>query len=283
VLPENATVYLFVPRERREVMPQPLERALEVDGASFAVREIAVTGILHILRLDLVAEKSALTIRWRPDAEVDHAVATYPIGTPAAAAVMVTDVSHENPPWACPYHDAIGITLTGNAIAFRLDWEDGTSTVLPPNEHYRSEDDKQREPMAPRYTIWAGTMACRGDSVAPDLLAKLRSFRLVALFSDGSEHRVGSSSMRHDDGAPRDAPHDVRLPRELLYPEPAFDRPRPTAQCQVASDQDHPPISIGARCERGWVGRVALVGLTLGVMFVLGALRRRRRRHLPRY
>jgi hypothetical protein len=250
--------------------------------ASFAARELAITGTLHIVRIDLVAAKSALTIRWRwGDGEEDQAVGTYPIGTPSPATATVTDVIHENPPYICPYHDSIGIQLTGNAIAYRLDWEDATSTLLPPNYRYRSEIEEQREPLAPPHTIWAGTMACRGDSVAPDLLAKLRSFRLVALLSDGSERRVGSSSMRHARGQPQSEAHDMRLPRELLYPEPVFDRARSAAQCQAAPDQGNPPIAIVARCDRGWVGRFALVGLAVGALLVLVA--RRRRSHLPRY
>jgi hypothetical protein len=108
--------------------------------------------------------------------------------------------------WACSHTDTIDVELIGNAIAYRLDWSDGWSDILPADPGGLSQKDALDT--RPRQRIRIGFASCLGDTVDPKGLATLRELRLTALFVDGSELRFAPAHARLDG-------HRVRLPREL--------------------------------------------------------------------
>lgn len=206
VLPERAAVYLFVMTQDDD--PQPL--ALEVDGARFTAQRVATVPAYHVIRIVLTASGPEVTIRWRSRSDRTVAV-RYPIGVPAPAEARVTGVSRTLHVWSCSRTDLIEVELTSNAIAYRLDWSDGTSAIVPADVTAlwrRSPDDGD---VVPSHRIPIGQVSCLGHTVEPSDLRMLRELRLVALFADGSSRQLGRARAQLDRQV-------VRLPWELVPP-----------------------------------------------------------------
>jgi hypothetical protein len=114
--------------------------------------------------------------------------------------------------WSCSHTDSINIEVLGNAIAYRLDWSDGASDVLP-----ALVSDRPPRPL-PGHDDWmlqwieVGYASCLGDTVDPKPLATARDLQLTALFVDGSERRFPPSRARLDG-------RHARLPNELIEPD----------------------------------------------------------------
>lgn len=218
VLPASATVYLFVVNHDFEREPPAI--GLEVDGARFTARRIATMPQYEVVRIDLASSSREVVIRWKSEHAYDATEVRYPVGSPAPGDVHVTGVSDTHTAWACSHTDTIDITLTGNAIAYRLDWSDGTSDVVPANLGVLWGRYGRDEAAPSSHQLALGFVSCMGDLVEPGRLATLRTFRLVALFADGSERRLGPASARLDH-------RTVRLPWELLRATTADGPPEP--------------------------------------------------------
>ncbi len=280
VMPAKATVYLFVPRLHKAMKPIDLE----VRGASFVAREIGVTAIDRVVRIDLVAGGPELSIRWAPkddaargpealnrwlpeDAERGAEV-TYPVGTPDANRATVIDVGHTKYGWTCSHQDTIDLTMTGNAVAYRLEWSDGVSTLLPANESalWGVDEDSQSQSS---HTLEIGYMNCIGSRVDLEALATLREVELLALFSDGSERRLGLTKMKLERMG-------VRLPWELLHAAVAV---VPSAR----PDPDEPRVKeLGDPVWPAWLTLGALAGTGSVALAGLAWLAHRRSDYLLR-
>jgi hypothetical protein len=277
-LPAKATVFLFVPSSRFGELPPPTERELTVSGGSFTARLIATTGLYSVLRVDVVASGASIEVGWKPAQGDQEAVSVgYRIGAVARDMAIVTNVTHTDHAWSCSHRRTIDITLSSSAIAYQFDWEDGTSTMVPPNldVFWRGGVDSAAPP---DHTIELGHLNCMGDDVEPAALARLRGFRLVALFSDGSERRFGRAEAQLGAAG-------VRLPRELVH---TAAEPHDLLVCGNEAPirelrEAHAAAEARAAARSAWEAFGALAGAT--VVFAGGLLWRRRRRHdhLPRY
>jgi hypothetical protein len=195
-------------------------------------------------------------------------------------------VAHSRSAWSCSHTDTIDVTLTSNAIAYRLDWSDGTSAVIPADLGVL-RGWSGRDAVALSHRLEIGHVSCLGNTVEPQALATLREFRLAALFVDGSERRFGPAHAQiHGDV--------IRLPNELLHakaidwrpsgpPEllalPPLEAPNPSPTSAVLAAAPG-PSDTPARSVWSMIG--ALVGLV--ALAAAGSLwgLRRFRDHVPR-
>ena len=150
--------------------------------------------------------------------------------------------------------ERIWLESDGNAVALRFAWDDGTSTVIPPDSLFWSYPAQMVS--LPHRTRLG--MFCGHTNVALAQLAKNRGFGLYALFADGTSRRIGGAQIELS----RDTLH---MPIELVDAR-APDLPRPIAVDRVDRKAT---IAIGG-----------LVGLACWLATQLVA---RRRRHRPRY
>lgn len=283
VVPRRATVYLFVPSASVRSPPrdEPIERALGVEGARFVARQIMSSPAYRVVQLELFATGEQVTVRWNHDT-----TAVYRVGPPSADVAKVVRLTHSKSEWTCSFQNTIDMEITGNAIAYRMDWSDGTSTVMPAGTaRFFGGAYERRTPV----DIRVGHLNCMGYNVAPEALATLRRFDLVALFSDGAEHTIGSAEATIKDnhavlpfellphGNPPDEPEerrDVPTPREMRIPRELFNpRELPTSlyDRMVALIERHIPE---------WAVIAALT--TFGALSASWLLSRRRD-HVPRY
>jgi hypothetical protein len=168
----------------------------------FRATKISTTRDHTVHRIELYRAST----RDSPIAVVWHGkeLATYAIvedGEPDHAQVI--DVTHHTRNWMCSFADVFQIAVTGNAIAFQLDWDDDRTTVLA-DAHLLWND----EPADERAVIELGHPDCMAWNVHPDLLGTAHSFELYALFADGLVTRLGASVAQLGD--------HVREPKELL-------------------------------------------------------------------
>jgi hypothetical protein len=152
--------------------------------------------------------------------------------------------------------DTIDFTLRGNAIGLRFAFDDAHTTIVATQQIDLETQLAQ-----------IGRVPCFGWNVEQDRLAGGRAFTLFAMFSDGSEQRVGVSRMQLDVDTPA-----LEMPTDLV----GIERGRPTQLVtQLASSSLAPPARI---IEQTPSWPIALVG-ALGAIVILvgvGHLRRRR-------
>jgi hypothetical protein len=196
-LPPQGTAYLFAPRwtdpyaseisnRQPAAIPEEILQELVVEGARYHAHAIATSPSEIVVRIDYVAEAPQLTLRWGERAF------TYPIASSSSSSsssseknvACVTDVEHQKAEWSCSPPNEIVIGLRGNAIAYRLAWSDGTTTITRGMPLWDPEQERPK-PFTSAFTF--GDLGCAGENVDLDALAHQRSFRLSALFADGSE------------------------------------------------------------------------------------------------
>lgn len=261
VLPAQATVYAFVPVAPDE---PAAELGLEVEGARFTVGRVATMPSFAAVRIDLAATGRSVVIRWhREDGPTGRPImdeARYPIGTPEASTATAIDVEYGRASRACEgdVSHAIHVRLTGTAIAYRLDWSDGSSDVVPSDLRVLSRDGNRYGDPA-HHTVEIGRVGWVGDTVGRGRLATLRRLDVTALFVDGTERLVGSAPAQLRD------PHELdpvtpprgalvaRLPEELVDPgareirdpprwTPRGDPPRPRMTEPFETARAAPPF-----------------------------------------
>jgi hypothetical protein len=257
VLPATGTVYLFVTKMRYET-PPPLR--FEVDGARFTARRVASTPVYDVVRVDLVASGREVVIRWKSQKEYDATEVRYPIGVPEPGSARVTAVTELHDAWSCSHTDSINIEVLGNTIAYRLDWSDGESDVLP------ALMERRPERLLPGHDDWMiqwieiGYASCLGNTVDPEPLATARDLQLTALFADGSERRFPPSRARLEG-------RHVRLPNELVEPDVTLTPLEP------------PPLeTVVFRARNDGSSRWPLIGAIAGLAVAAAMAARLRRR-----
>ena len=278
VVPRRATVYLFAPASWSSTDEVRTEGSLHVEGARFVARQIMTSPAYSVMQIELFATGEQVTMRWKNQSE-----AVYRVGAPSANVAQVTQVKRLEDHWTCSFQDTIDMQVTGNAIAYRMDWSDGTSTVLPSGAWFFGTPNDRPS------SIQVGHLNCMDYNIDPKALATLRRFDLVALFSDGAEHTIGSAQAKLDGkyavlpqellphGAPpedapprRDVPtlKEMHIPRELFNPR---ELPAPLYWRALAAIAQHIPAwaAVGALGSLGAISAFALL--------------RRRRDHVPRY
>lgn len=257
VLPARGVVYLNIPETPRyyksalaDAEGVLVEDSLEVRGATFEARILQEDEFSTVVRIDYRATAAQMSIRWTLDSDVE---ATYQISrTLAPNRATVTAVGHLDDEWACSYSDSIELTVDSNAAAYRVDWEDGTTTFLEPPRF----DDQ------PGHRLFLGHLSCLGYNVDPERLASLRSFRLFALFPDGTEAAFPVAHAMLDD-------HGVRLPDELLGTTAA---PLPSPLLAPAPLSHH---LLGLSWLRTLLLSLSVLGVVLLILLTRRFLRRR--------
>ena len=225
----------FLPRTGEVVPPRPTLYAIVPDRAYLGEGRIAVEdgyGIDVKPQLETVSKSDAyeivrirvpleepgerFTVSWRFGGEAADAQpryrASYRIGSAAPNRARVVGVSRHLEQWTCSHADTIRLELEGTALAYRFAWHDGTTTTVPADDgaiwRHGDSDVPGKEPPATTFAE-LGHLDCLGMSIDPEALGKARSFELYALFADGSEVRLGSSSAQLGE-------QGVRLPLELV-------------------------------------------------------------------
>lgn len=119
---------------------------------------------------------------------------------------------------ACDYQEgAVTIDTEGDAIAYAAHWDDGTTTIVPDNhDEYR-----------PRGLRLGAS--CDSTNVPFAKLHELRQFGLYALYADGSNKLVGTSSLQLTS-------HLMRAPVELLRRRADPPEAAPPSAAPVAAD-----------------------------------------------
>lgn len=284
-LPPEPTLYAFTPH-------RALEARLIIEGAEASIERVAESHAYDVTRVRVHARDPGHEIRlyWRYPNGRTSRPAHYRVGaaTPPNQA-RVVGVTRYTWNWTCSFADTIKLELEGTAIAYRVAWADGSTSILPADSRLlwldNPDDAAALEPVRTT-TAELGHINCMGYSVAPQALARPRPFVLYALYADGSEVRIGSAiAQLGKDG--------VRLPVELVAGagEIAPQRVIPAAGARDAAasgeaDEDAAapePAPIAAA--RRVLLRLALaLGIMVGgvIALVAVALLRRRRTHEPR-
>ena len=165
----------------------------------------------------------------------------------------VVDVTRYERSWTCSFADVIRVAVEGNAIAYRIEWDDDRTTVVADKDLMWTD-----APAGGRSVFELGHPDCWFYNVEPELLATAHSFELYALFADGKVQRLGSSIAQLGE-------HGVRLPVELIR---GADVRFPRSFSVAVTTSPHWVFASGAA--GGLAGAIAA--------FVLGRLRRRYRR-----
>jgi hypothetical protein len=261
-LPPHPTIYVFVPRHH------PPGKLVTIEGTEASFEPVATSRAYEVVRVRVAASKPGdeFTVRWRYadifDSDRGY-LARYRIGATPPNRARVVGVTRHLDRWMCSFADAIRLELDGTAIAYRVDWRDGETTIVPADGDALWPAYKDAPAPGTVTATELGHLNCLGYSVDPEALARPRAFDLYALFADGSELRIGSSIAQLGD-------QGVRLPAELVG-EVRDARPYPVSTAMVA--EWLPPWWTAAPGALG--GAVVLLGGAL-----LG--RRRHRDHAPR-
>ena len=265
LLPVNPTIYVFMPH-----WGDNLDDMLEIKETQYGtklkyrVEDAGQNDAFHAFRviIEADAETGPFTVEMGQMAIGAYAIAA----APPVNRAQVTGVTHVSDHWTCSYTEAIELALEGNAIAYRVEWADHTTTVVPPSHstmwHYGAAEPELRS------ATQLGHLNCMDHDVDPKLFDKPRAFELYALFADGSTHRIGSAIAQLGE-------HGVRLPTELVG-----------AGAEAAARMVPGPSSVLFRevetMPAWWsVATGALGGFAVLVIGAL-AVRRRKTAHVPR-
>jgi hypothetical protein len=218
-LPPNPTVYLFVPMGHDATFTSnvPISTELVDRSGSFAVHRVrihATTGVVRIDAPGLFAKT----------------VAEYTIGEAAPNASLVMDVRHLHYFGMCSGSDALEFDIAGTATAYRFDWHDSATPT------YMSARDPA-----------LGYLWCGANNVE-SAIKQERGFELVALYADGSERRLGASTLMIG------ASH-VRRPTELLGYAGQIEEKLPIREHRYGY-RDEPLDDV----DLGWFGVLAGLG-----------------------
>lgn len=251
VVPSQPTFYVFVPRTQFNYE----HHDAEVRGAEFTRRLVTRSSAFHVWRIDVLAAAGSFELKLGAYDAVRYTIGPTPPNQ--ARIVGIEQTGSLSDVYGCYTHVAFDFETTGTAIAYRFAWSDGTSTILPA---YRSQ-------YAPNALTALGRIGCDGGKWNDDGLAGSRAFVMFALFADGSEHKLGSSTARFGlDGS--------RVPVELVNAKVPRPPPAPI-----------PPPPMNVEVTTWWRQVVAASAGTLAVAAVLGLVavaRSRRREHIAR-
>jgi hypothetical protein len=255
VVPPQPTLYVFVPN---------LFSDGETYSVSFAAKNVATheptetlrsqivntnpSSVVYAVTSDAVEGILLLTVTYAGDAYTfKYRIAPIPIENRARiVSLYVATVP-------CEHTDnAIRLEIDGNAAAYRLDWDDGTTTIESP----WPDGEKQSVVLGP---------GCDATEAERHETARLRKFSMRALFSDRSTLGLGASELV----ATR---KDVRLPIELLDAKVPVEQRAPPLVVHATADLTHAAMVTGAATGGGIV--------VLGAF--AGSLRARRRKHRTR-
>jgi hypothetical protein len=253
-LPPHGTIYLFDTDGEADVHDAlAITREGSSDLLHFRATKLATTADYTVHRIELWSASDrdrTLDVRWH-----GQLLATYTIADDDASdQARVVDVIHEQWSWTCSFADVIRVAVEGNAVAYRIDWDDDRTTVLADSHLLWGGHGP-----ADGAVLEIGHPNCMAWNVDPEQLAGARSFELYALFADGATRRLGASVMHLDDRGARVPVElirgaDVRLPRRF---------------------------GVAVTTSPHWVFACGGVGGIAGAIVALVAVRRRRR-HVPR-
>jgi hypothetical protein len=300
-VPPEPTLYAFIPN------PHPGMR-LVVEGAEASIEPVAASPAYDVMRVRVHARDPGdeFVLHWRYADGSSVRPAYYQVGatTPPPNQARVVGVTRHTDDWTCSFADTIKLELEGTAIAYRIAWADGSTTILPADARVLwparagagagAGAGEAEASSPPRVTAAElGHINCTGYSVAPEALARPRPFVLYALYVDGSEVRIGSAiAQLGKDG--------VRLPVELVGDdgedggEIASQRVIPADETWRAGRGEYDESATNdlvTTAFRRWltIGRLTVVGALGGASALLGAAllglfgrRRRRPDHEPR-
>jgi hypothetical protein len=218
VVPPRPTLYAIVPDRSYATAGRIMVQDVHGIDVKPQIESVSKSDAYEILRIRVPLEEPGehFTVSWHIGAEAADAEAryraSYRIGSAAPNRARVVGVTHHLDRWTCSYADTIRLELEGTALAYRFAWHDGTTTIVPGDDaaiwRHDDSDSSGREPPATTYAE-LGHINCLGLSIDPEALDKVRGFELYALFADGSEVRLGSSSAQLGE-------QGVRLPLELV-------------------------------------------------------------------
>jgi hypothetical protein len=204
-LPSFATIYLFDTDHEANIRDSLVisRDDAPTDVIRFFPSKLSESADYTVHRIAIVGSVPGRTIRVRWKGEV---IARYTIADEDAVEVdqaKVVDVTHDVYNWTCSFSNVIQVAVEGNAIAYRIDWEDDRTTIVADRHLLWSN-----QPATPA-VLELGHPNCMAYNVDPTLLATSRSFELSALFADGRVKYIGTSIAQLDE-------LHVRLPVELI-------------------------------------------------------------------
>jgi hypothetical protein len=249
--------------ELREEDLASLLPGISIEGASISMHVIAQQSYYTVVRIDYEALGPRFTLRWSRRRHFRDLVVSYPVQATAQAPYSrVTAVERPSLQSVCPAEDIFTIALDSNALAYRLTWSDRTVEVVPPKRgiFYRSR------PVTPEHLLELGMPRCLATRADREPFDSLRTFRLTALYADGSEREFPVARARLD-------PYHPVLPTKLVGA---------VAELLVEHDEA-PPAPLRGQARAFFL--VFVVGLLLGGGAAVAVLHRRvlhRRAHQPR-
>jgi hypothetical protein len=269
-VPRNPVLYFF----QRDGLPDDL-KVVTGDGAPVRYERTRLGGgpiIAHRIQVwrdygefDVIyADAVTFHYEVEPELAVDHEV-------------VIPAVRFEDSDWSCSFTRAVMIQVVGEAVAYRLEWdEEGgrASAWLPPTmstmfahfpgftpreEYYRWIMDRDATVAPSDGMLQIGHASCFGHTV-PDDFTRARHVELVALFTDGSELRLGRGLVGYDRLA-------AAAPVDLIGTYPARSPREPDGRAAA------------------WIVPATSAGISLATLAsfaLLVRLRRRPRRHQAR-
>jgi hypothetical protein len=279
-LPAMPVLYLFRP-QRSRITAEADARVSVRDAVTGAVIDVTPRRVDRSVGLEVWAVYVPAVERLIDVSGPGFPSARYRVGGQMGAGrrrAAIEGVAYESRHWPCSYTEAVTVTGRGNPAAFRLEWLEGDevrAAYLPPSMDalWRWDDATVVERLgasiseivAPPVNLTIGHQSCLGHTVDPEVLAREREMRLVAVFADGSREPIGAAPIRVDRIG-------MTVPRALVGA--SIDRrPLPIAPIWTSG----PPAPVALAVATPWRGR-AIAGLLLVAAVVAGALTCRRAR-----
>jgi hypothetical protein len=264
-LPTNPTIYVFIPHGDKL-----LEDKLEIKDTSYGgklkyrLEQVGATDAFDTFRVVVNTDSATdgFTVKIGELASAEYTIA--PATTSNRA--HVTGVTHISDEWTCSHTDVIELALESNAVAYQLQWDDSTTTVVPPSADLMWGGRSGAEKPMLQTVAQLGHLNCMGNNIDPDLFDKPRSFELYALFADGSTHRLGAATAQLGE-------HGVRLPIELVGA---------ASQSEAGTRIVPAPSALDFPVKAPWWWSLVLGAVGGLTVLVLGAIAERKKSHVPR-
>ncbi|MCE9572040.1 MAG: hypothetical protein K8W52_02670 [Deltaproteobacteria bacterium] len=215
-VPPHPRVYLFIDAEQWSTRDSWLSIGQRDWDVPYRATVLGQVGDTLAIRVDIeTREPGPLEIRYagteRHGAHGREYVITYDVDPAVrddtAALVGQTRIVDL---WRAAPTDAIALELTGNAVAYRLEWASvGTS---PPGRAWLWPDPADPDlgdaavPAMATAEVRIGRDGCRGWTIPEGTFAAPRPTRLVALFADGREVAIDTGRLHLDPDATVAAP-----------------------------------------------------------------------------